>query len=100
MPSPQATLFRTHSSPVPTQMIFGSFWKNATSPMEADPYLSKIGSQVVPALTDFHTPPDAPAQRTWVKSLSRASKAEMRPTILAGPTFRHLRSLIRFGSEL
>ena len=95
MPSPQATLLRTHSSPVPTQMMLGSFWKKATSPMEAEPYLSKMGSQVVPAFTDLKTPPEAEATRTWVKSLSRASKSEMRPTMLAGPMLRHCRCLIR-----
>jgi hypothetical protein len=53
-------------------MIFGSFWKNATSPIEADPYLSQIGAHVAPAFTDFKTPPEALAQRIWVKSLSSA----------------------------
>jgi hypothetical protein len=38
-------------------MMFGSFWKKATSPIDAEPYLSKMGSQVVPALTDLKTPP-------------------------------------------
>jgi hypothetical protein len=32
-PSPQPTLLRTHDSPVPTQTMFGSFWKTAMSPM-------------------------------------------------------------------
>jgi hypothetical protein len=32
-PSPQLTLLRTHVSPVPTQMVSWSGWKNATSPI-------------------------------------------------------------------
>ena len=76
-------------------MILGSFWKKATSPMEAEPQLSKMGSQVVPAFTDLKTPPEAVATRTWVKSLSSASKSEMRPTMLAGPIERQRRCRTR-----
>ncbi len=98
MPSPQATLLRTHSSPVPTQMMSGFFWNQATSPIDALPYLSKIGSQVVPALTDLYTPPEAVATRTLLKSASSASMSEMRPLMLAGPMLRHLRSRTRSWS--
>ena len=37
MPSPQAAELRPHSSPVPTQMMFGFFWLIATSPIDAEP---------------------------------------------------------------
>src|SRR5215203_5886353 len=47
---------------------------------------------VVPALMDFHTPPDADPTTTCAKSDSSASMEEMRPIRLALPTFRHLRS--------
>ena len=36
-PSPQAAELRPHSSPVATQMMLGSFWLIATSPMDAAP---------------------------------------------------------------
>ena len=58
------TLFLTLASPVPTQMISGFSWNTATAPMDAAPYVSNIGSHVVPAFTDFHTPPEAEATRT------------------------------------
>jgi hypothetical protein len=51
--------------------------------------LSKIGVQLVPALVDLNTPPDALPTTTCEKSFSSASIAEMRPIRLALPMLRH-----------
>src|SRR5205807_1247391 len=58
-PSPQEELCRLLGSPVPTQTIDGSDGAIAISPIVDTPSLSKIGSQVVPLLVVFHTPPGA-----------------------------------------
>src|SRR5262245_52115056 len=59
IPSPKLELWRLFGSPVPTQTMFGSDWQTARSPIEDVEEVSKIGSQVVPLLTVFHTPPVA-----------------------------------------
>lgn len=73
----------------------GSFWENATSPIDAAPYWSKIGSQVVPAFVDLNTPPEAEATSTTAGLRSRASMSATRPAMLAGPMLRQTRSRVR-----
>src|SRR5688500_7344950 len=89
MPSPHETLFLLLASPVPTQTMFGSRWNSATSPMDADAYLSTTGVHVVPELTDLNTPPDADATYTVANAESTASMSTTLPPMLDGPRFRH-----------
>jgi hypothetical protein len=55
---------------------------------------------VVPALVDFHTPPDAAATNTVAKLLSTASISVTRPDMFAGPMLRHCRSANRASSPV
>ena len=59
MPSPKLELWRLLGSPVPTQTRSGCEGVRAMSPIEATPWQSKIGVQVVPLFVVFQTPPDA-----------------------------------------
>ena len=74
-------------------MIFGSLWLTATSPMDPVAYLSKIGVNVVPAFTLFHTPPEAEATSTNRWSVSRLSTSTIRPPALPGPMLRQTKSV-------
>ena len=58
-PSPYDTLRWLLFSPVPTQTTLGFFASITTVPMEYEPSPSNTGVNEVPALTVFHTPPDA-----------------------------------------
>src|SRR5438067_1965749 len=60
-PLPHEELWRLFDSPVPTQTMEGSDGATATAPMVELVSLSKTGSQVVPPLIVFITPPDAVA---------------------------------------
>ena len=51
--------------------------------------VSKIGFQVVPALSDRKTPPEAEARKTLRKSDSTASMSTTRPPMFMGPMLRH-----------
>ena len=51
--SPKDVVCRLLASPVPTYTMSGLFWSMAMSPMDAEPYSSKMGSNVVPALVDL-----------------------------------------------
>src|ERR1041385_3387916 len=93
MPSPQEELWRLLGSPVPTHTTDGSEGAMAISPMVDTPSLSKTGSQVVPLLVVFQTPPDATPTYTIFGLLSTAAKSSMRPPITAGPISRNSRDL-------
>src|ERR1035441_2564605 len=89
MPSPMDTLLRTQVSPVPTQTILGLPGSMAMAPMDCTAGLSNTGLKLVPALTDFHTPPLAEAANTVRRPPSlAASSAAMRPLICAEPMLR------------
>ena len=92
-PSPQEELCRLLGSPVPTQTIDGSDGAIAISPIVDTPSLSKIGSQVVPLLVVFQTPPEAVPTYTMFGLLSTTAKSSMRPPIVAGPISRNSRFL-------
>src|SRR5437588_12244482 len=92
-PSPQEELCRLLGSPVPTQTIDGSDGAIAISPIVDTPSLSKIGSQVVPLLVVFHTPPEAVPTYTMFGLLSTTAKSSMRPPMVAGPISRNSRFL-------
>jgi hypothetical protein len=49
------------ASPVPIHTMSGSDGAIVTSPIEVDAACSNTGVQVVPSLSVFHTPPEAPA---------------------------------------
>src|SRR5436309_9858513 len=83
------TLLRIHDSPVPTQTTFGFLGSIVTAPIDCTGCLSKTGLNVVPPLTDFHTPPLAAPTYTVSRPPScTASTAAMRPLIAAEPMFR------------
>src|SRR6188768_930585 len=71
------------------------------SPMDDEPCLSNTGSHVVPALTDFQTPPDADAayisfpNRSPIRDSgpSATARSTMRPLVTAGPMGRQANSL-------
>src|SRR5271165_7378058 len=88
-PSPQEELCRLFASPVPTQTMEGSEGAVAMSPIVETPSLSNTGSQVVPLLVVFHTPPDATPTNTMFGLLSTTAKSSMRPPITAGPSSRN-----------
>src|ERR1035441_7478532 len=92
MPSPMDTLLRTQVSPVPTQTILGLPGSMAMAPMDCTAGLSNTGLKLVPALTDFHTPPLAEAANTVSRPPSlTAVTAAMRPLISAEPMLRAAR---------
>src|SRR5439155_25216823 len=92
-PSPQEELCRLFGSPVPTHTMDGSDGAIAMSPIVDTPSLSKIGSQVVPLLVVFQTPPEAVPTYTMLGLLSTTAKSSMRPPIVAGPSSRNSRFL-------
>ena len=59
MPSPIDAELRVHASPVPTQMFFQLWGSTAMAPIDWTGSRSKMGLNVVPPSSDFHTPPDA-----------------------------------------
>src|ERR1051326_6393060 len=65
----------------------------AMSPMVETDSLSKTGSQVVPLLTVFQTPPDATPTKTILGLDSTTAKSSMRPPMTAGPISRNSRDL-------
>src|SRR2546430_6156149 len=72
-------LFRVHASPVPTQITLGFFGSIVTAPIDWTACLSNTGLKVVPALTDFHTPPLAAPTYTVSRGPScTAASAAMR----------------------
>src|SRR3989454_12718775 len=82
-------LFRVHASPVPTQITLGFFGSIVTAPIDWTACLSNTGLKVVPALTDFHTPPLAAPTYTVSRGPScTAASAAMRPLIAADPMLR------------
>src|SRR5438132_4786975 len=82
-------LFRVHPSPVPTQTTFGFFGSTVTAPIDCTGCLSKTGLNVVPPLTDFHTPPLAAPMYTVRRCPSwTASRAATRPLMVADPMLR------------
>ncbi len=89
MPLPIETLLRVQDSPVPTQTTFGFFGSMVTAPMDCTGSLSKTGSNVVPPLVDFQTPPLALPMYTVSRFPSwTASSAAIRPLMVAEPMFR------------
>ena len=59
-----------------------------TQPIEYEPWSSKTGVHVVPALTVFHTPPlPTPTYQTLL-SVGWMTMSAMRPDMKAGPTLR------------
>src|SRR5206468_2344112 len=71
----------------------------ATSPIVETFSLSNTGSQVVPLLVVFHTPPEAVPTYTIFGSLSTTAKSSMRPPITAGPISRSLTVIRLAGSD-
>src|SRR6267142_4760079 len=92
-PSPQEELWRLFGSPVPTHTTAGSDGAIAMSPIVDTPSLSNMGSQVVPLLVVFQTPPDAVPTYTMFGLLSTTAKSSIRPPIVAGPISRNFRVL-------
>src|SRR5260370_17381043 len=99
-PSAQEELWRLFGSPVPTQTTDGSDGAIAMSPIVDTPSLSKIGSQVVPLLVVFQTPPEAVPTYTMFGLLSTTAKSSMRPPIVAGAPSRHPCVLLLSGGLL
>src|SRR5689334_13481779 len=93
MPSPQEELCRLLGSPEPTQTMEGSEGAMAMSPMVETDSLSKTGSQVVPLLVVFQTPPEATPTKTMLGLDSTTAKSSMRPPMTAGPISRNSRAL-------
>jgi hypothetical protein len=60
-PLPQYALRELLPSPVPTYTTFGFDCETATAPIEITGWLSKIGTNVRPLFSVFHSPPDAVA---------------------------------------
>src|SRR6516164_4420297 len=89
MPSPQDELCRLLGSPEPTHTMERSEGAIAMSPTVETPALSKTGSQVVPLLTVFQTPPEATPAKTMSGFDSTTAKSSMRPPITAGPSSRN-----------
>src|SRR5580693_7285691 len=92
-PSPHDELCRLFGSPVPTHTTEGSDGAIAMSPMVETLSLSNTGSQVVPLLVVFQTPPEAVPTNTMFGLLSTTAKSSMRPPITAGPISRNSRLL-------
>src|SRR5215204_4337280 len=67
----------------------GLFWSSAMSPIDADPYRSKTGTNVVPALVDLNTPPMAYPIQMMRGSFSYTAMSSIRPPMLAGPIDRN-----------
>src|ERR1022692_2440760 len=89
MPSPMETLLRAQVSPEPTQTILGLPGSMAMAPVDCTAGLSKTGLKLVPALTDFQTPPLAEAANTVRRPPSfTAARAAIRPLIWAEPMLR------------
>src|SRR5690349_25081148 len=65
----------------------------AMSPMVETPSLSNPGSQVVPLLVVFQTPPEAVPTYTILGLLSTTAKSSMRPPMTAGPISRNSKFL-------
>src|SRR5690348_3377500 len=85
-PLPTDTLLRTQLSPVPAHTIFGLEGSIATAPTDSTSAASNTGLNVVPPLTDFHTPPLAdPAKNVSRPSWLIPVIAAMRPLIVADP---------------
>src|SRR6516165_5202902 len=93
MPSPQEELCRLLGSPEPTHTMEGSEGAIEMSPMVETPSLSNTGSQVVPLLTVFQTPPEATPTKTTLGWDSTTAKSSMRPPMTAGPSSRNSRDL-------
>src|SRR6267154_374727 len=83
-PSPTDTLFRVQASPVPTQTVFEFDGSIGAVAIDCTSSRSKTGLYVVPPFTDFQTPPlAAPTNTVMRPSSSTASRAAMRPLIVA-----------------
>src|SRR5215469_1379627 len=67
----------------------GSEGAMAMSPMVETLSLSKTGSQVVPLLVVFQTPPEATPTKTILGLDSTTAKSSMRPPMMAGPISRN-----------
>src|SRR5262249_54638044 len=93
MPLPQEELWRLLGSPEPTQTMEGSDGATAMSPIVETASLSKTGSQVVPLLVVFQTPPEATPTNTMLGLDSTTAKSSMRPPMTAGPISRNSRDL-------
>src|SRR6266404_3745942 len=84
-PSPHDELCRLFGSPVPTHTIDGSEGAIAMSPIVDTLSLSNTGSQVVPLLVVFQTPPEATPAYTMLGLFSTTAKSSMRPPMFAVP---------------
>src|SRR5215471_14160694 len=101
MPSPSETELRIQLSPVPTQIVFGSFGSIAMAPIDCTSCLSNIGVNVVPPFIDFHTPPLAAPTYTVSRLPSCTAATEVtRPDITAEPMLRAPRPEIVSESTL
>src|SRR2546425_5832285 len=82
-------LLRVHASPVPTQTTRGFLGSMVTAPIDCTACRSNTGLNVVPPLTDFHTPPLAAPTYTVRRAPScTAARAATRPLIAADPMLR------------
>src|SRR5574341_111549 len=68
---------------------FGLLGASAMSPIDATGWSSKIGLNVSPASSVFHTPPEAEPTYTSFGLPGTPSTSATRPLILTGPRLRH-----------
>ena len=80
-------------SPEPTQTTIGSDGAKVTQPIENEPWSSKVGVKVTPALCVVQTPPAAVAITQCVASDGSTARSMMRPLVIAGPIERSSRPL-------
>src|ERR1041384_6700465 len=78
MPSPMDTLLRIHDSPVPTQTTLEFLGSIVMAPIDCTGSWSKTGLNVVPPLTDFHTPPHAAGEPPPPRGGADVARAEAR----------------------
>src|SRR4051794_7580175 len=89
MPSPTDTLLRVQLSPVPAHTFFALLGSTAIAPVDCTAGASNTDLKLVPAFTDFQTPPLAVAAKTVSRPpSSTAVTAAMRPLICAEPMLR------------
>src|SRR5512143_3513401 len=81
-------VLREFGSPVPAHTCIVSLGAIASIPIETTRWLSNTGRQVTPLLADFQIPPPAAAAKNVFDGDGMPATSEMRPIVLAGPTFR------------
>src|SRR5512143_1430249 len=87
-PSPQEVLWRLFDSPVPTQTTSAFDCDTATSPIDINPWSSKMGVRTAPLLVVFQTPPCAAPTYQIDVFFSYTAMSAIRPDMMAGPIER------------